>query len=51
MTENNSLNLTRKSDLHFSLHSENKRAVRLRDMCQNRFKVNQSTFLNEQIYD
>ena len=40
MTENNSLNLTPKSALHFTLHSVNQRAVRSRDMRQNRFKVN-----------
>ena len=32
MTENNSLNLTGKSDLHFSSLSVNQSAVRLRDM-------------------
>ena len=51
MTENNSLNLTAKSGLHFTLHSVNQRAVRLRYMGQNRFKVNQSTLLNEQVND
>ena len=32
MTEKNCLNPTAKSGLHFSLHSVNQRAVRLRDM-------------------
>ena len=32
ITENNSLNVTAKLGLHFSLHSANQRAVRLRDM-------------------
>ena len=32
MTENNSLNLTAKPGLHFSLHTANQRAVRLRDI-------------------
>ena len=32
MPENDSLNLTAKSGLRFSLHSVNQKAVRLRDM-------------------
>ena len=51
MTGNNSLNLTAKSGLHFTLDSVNQRAVRLRNMRQNRFKVNQSPVLNNQVND
>ena len=53
MTENNSLNLTAKCHwfTFFFLHSVNQRAVRLYDMWQNHFKVNQSTLLNEQVND
>ena len=51
MTKNNSLILTAKSGLQFTLHSLYQRAVRLNDMCQNRLKVSQSTLLNEQVND
>ena len=51
ITENNSLNLTAKSGLHLTLDSVNQMVLRLRDMRQNRFKVNQSPVLNNQVND